>query len=227
MLTDSFGDRNSELSIRLDAARYYLSKSLKNSTKQQVWTISYHFMKEKDGHGTYRSLLNLELIVRPRVWCLAGFLSKKRIGRVWSQHEQLAACLSLVMMRDKSYSKVVMLSAAVANEYRIRMLPSPTTHETISTLFRGFRNEHPQTRTAKLPITEEILDKFYNYQTKHGRDGLRASVVLWRTIWRISMEYHTLGRFSGIVKLRRSDVKYFTDPSPHLRILFKGAKNDL
>jgi len=124
-------------------------------------------------------------------------------------HEQLAACLSLVMMRDKSYSKVVMLSAAVANEYRIRMLPSPTTHETISTLFRGFRNEHPQTRTAKLPITEEILDKCYNhlYQAKHGRDGLRASVVLWRTIWRISMEYHTLGRFSDIVKLRRSDVK--------------------
>ncbi len=78
-----------------------------------------------------------------------------------ASHEQLAACLSLVMMRDKSYSKVVMLSAAVANEYRIRMLPSPTTHETISTLFRGFQNEHQQTRTAKLPITEEILDKFY------------------------------------------------------------------
>ena len=54
-----------------------------------------------------------------------------------------------------------MLSAAIANEHRIRMLPSPTTHETISTLFRGFRNEHPQTRAAKLPITEEILDKMY------------------------------------------------------------------
>lgn len=138
------------------------------------------------------------------------------------------ACLSLVMMRDQSYSKVVMLSAAIANEHRIRMLPSPTTHETISTLFRGFRNEHPQTRAAKLPITEEILDKMYAhlYQTQHGRDGLRASVVLWRTVWRISMEYHTLGRFSDIVKLCRKDVNYVTDPSPHLRILFKGGKND-
>lgn len=69
----------------------------------------------------------------------------------------LATCLSFVMMRDKSNSKVVMLSAVVANEYRIRMLPSTTAHETISTLLRGFRNEHPQIRTAKLPITEEIL----------------------------------------------------------------------
>jgi hypothetical protein len=53
---------------------------------------------------------------------------------------------------------------------------------------------------------------------------LRASVVLWRTVWRISMEYHTLGRFSDIVKLRRSAVKYVTDPSLHLRILFKGGE---
>jgi hypothetical protein len=100
------------------------------------------------------------------------------------------------------------------------------THETISTFIRGFWNEHPQPSTAKLPITEEILDKFYTYlyQTKHGRDGLRASVVLWRTVWRISMEYHTLGRFSDIVKLRRSAVKYVTDPSLHLRILFKGGE---
>jgi hypothetical protein len=67
------------------------------------------------------------------------------------------------MMRDKSYSKVIILSSAVANEYRNRMLPSPTTHETISTLIRGFRNEHPQPSTAKLPITEEILDTFYTY----------------------------------------------------------------
>lgn len=121
-----------------------------------------------------------------------------------------------------------MLSAAIANEYRIRMLPSPTTHETISTLFRGFRNAHPQTRSAKLPITDEILSKMYShlYQPQHGRDGLRASVVLWRTVWRISLEYHTLGRFSDIVKLRRADVNYETNPSPHLKILFKGGKND-
>jgi hypothetical protein len=39
------------------------------------------------------------------------------------------------------------------------------------------------------------------------------------------MEYHTLGRFSDIVKLRRSAVKYVTDPSLHLRILLKGGEN--
>ena len=64
------------------------------------------------------------------------------------------------------------------------------------------------------------------YQPQHGRDGLRASVVLWRTVWRVSLEYHTLGRFSDIAKLQKKDVVYKSNPSPHLRILFKGGKND-
>ncbi len=132
------------------------------------------------------------------------------------------------MTQYGSYSKVVMLSAAIANEHRIRMLPSPTTHETISALFKGMKNVYPQDRSAKQPITDEILDKMYQqlYKPEHGRDGQRASVVLWRTVWRISLEYHTLGRFSDIAKLRRNDVVYATEPSPHLKILFKGGKND-
>ena len=140
----------------------------------------------------------------------------------------LSAYLSLVMAEDESYSKVEMLRAAIANEYRIRMLPSPTTHETISLLFRGFRNAHPHQRTTRLPITEEILAKMcaHLYQPSHGRNGLLASVVLWRTIWRVCLEYHTLGRFSDIVKLKRQDVVYVSNPSPHLEIAFKGGKND-
>ena len=66
----------------------------------------------------------------------------------------------------------------------------------------------------------------YLYRPEHGRDGLRAFDVLWRTIWRISLEYHTLGWFSDIAKLQKKDVDYKSNPSPHLKILFKGGKND-
>ena len=98
------------------------------------------------------------------------FCQNNNVPEFKADHKALAACLSLLMLQDGSYSKVVMLSAAIANEYRIRMLPSPTTHETISLLFRGFRNQHPQTRTAKSLITEEILDKMYSqlHQSGHG-----------------------------------------------------------
>lgn len=189
------------LSAGADAARYYLSKSLKDSTKQQ-YTRVYD------------------------IW--TDFCKKNGVPEFGADHEQLAACLSLVMLEDGSYPKVVTLSAAIAHEYRTRMLQSPTTHETISLLFRGFRNEHPQTRVTKSPITKEILSKMYShlFRPEHGRDGLRASVVLWRTVWRISLVYYTLGRFSDIAKLQKKDVVYKPTPSPHLKILFKGGKND-
>ena len=81
---------------------------------------------------------------------------------------------------------------------------------------------------SKLPITDVILKKIYShyYQPKHGRDGLRASVALWWTVRRIYLEYHTLGRFSDISKLKRGDVVYDPLPSAHLRVLVKGGKND-
>nr|CAH0102642.1 unnamed protein product [Daphnia galeata] len=79
-VTNSFGDRNSEFSMGLDAARYYLSKSVKNSTKQQYDRVY-------------------------DVW--RDFCQRNELEEFGASHEQLAACLSLVMMRDKSYSKVV------------------------------------------------------------------------------------------------------------------------
>lgn len=108
-------DHESSLSAGTDAARYYLSKSVKDSTKQQytrVYDIWTHYCQHNG------------------------------VPEFGADHKQLAACLSLVMLENGSYSKVVTLSAAIAHEYQIRMLQSPTTHETISLLFRGFRNEH-------------------------------------------------------------------------------------
>nr|CAH0103892.1 unnamed protein product [Daphnia galeata] len=92
----------STLSAGMDAAKYYLSKSV-NTT---VLMILRNFCRDND------------------------------VPELETDHTPLVACLSLVMMQDESYSKVEMLRAAVANEYRIRMLSSPTTHETVSLLFR-------------------------------------------------------------------------------------------
>ena len=133
------------------------------------------------------------------------------------------------MDQSKSLSKVAMLSAAVANEYRIRMKISPTTHESISKLFRGFKLCHSQNRCPVLPITDDIICSLleYLYQPCHGRDGLKASLVTWRTIWRVVLEFHTLGRFSDIINLKREHVKFVHKPSLHLKVSFQGGKNDL
>lgn len=84
-------------------------------------------------------------------------------------------------------------------------------------------------RCPVLPITDDIIRCLLNhlYQPGHGLDGLKASLVTWRTIWRVVLEYHTLGHFSDIVGLKREQVKFVHQPSLHLRVSFKGGKNDL
>ena len=133
------------------------------------------------------------------------------------------------MEQSQSLSKVSMLSAAIANEHRIRMQPSPTNHESISKLFRGFKLCHTKARNPVSPITDDILRQIldYLYQPNHGRDGLKATLVIWRTVWRVVLEYHTLGRFSDVVSLKREQVSFVHQPSLHLKVSFHDGKNDL
>ena len=41
------------------------------------------------------------------------------------------------------------------------------------------------------------------------------------------MEYHTLGRWDDIIKLRRSDLSFEKEPSKHLQVTFKNGKTDM
>jgi hypothetical protein len=120
-----------------------------------------------------------------------NFCEENNLPEFDAGHEALASCLSLVMDQSKSLSKVIMLSAAIANEHRIRMKRSPTAHESISLLFRGFRLRHSQVREPMQPLNDDILVKMIDkvYAPAHGRDGLLASLVLWRTVWRTVMEF--------------------------------------
>jgi hypothetical protein len=191
----------STLDIGLSSAKKYLSNSLKPSTRSQysrVYSVWQEFCKDNN------------------------------LPEFDAGHEALASCLSLVMDQTKSFSAVSMLSAAIANEHRIHLKPSPTSHECISKLFKGFKLATQTSRSPVQPLTDQIIRQMIDkvLHPSHGRDGLKAPLVLWRTVWRAMMEFHTLGRFSDIVRLQRIDVSFRDLPSPHLSVLFKDGKND-
>ena len=77
----------SQLTAGLDATRYFLSKSVKESTKTQYDRV----------YSIWRS-----------------FCRDNNVPEFGSDYKPIAACLSLVMMQDESYSKVEMLRAAIA-----------------------------------------------------------------------------------------------------------------
>ena len=141
----------------------------------------------------------------------------------------VAACLALTASESQSVSAVEKLVAAIAFEHRRQFLPSPTSHESISLLLRSIRRHLTVERQPKQPLTHEILRRMADHlqMPEHGRDGLLASIVLWRTVWRAHMEFYTLGRFSDIVRLHRNDVVILDEPKPHLVVKFLGGKTDI
>ncbi len=74
-----------------------------------------------------------------------------------------------------------------------------------------------------------MLHRFFDhlYQPAFGVDGQRAPLTLWRTVWRVTMQYFTLGRFSDVISLTTSSLEFRSDPSPHLLVRFVNGKNDM
>ena len=176
----------------LEYAKEYLTASVKSSTRTQYDRIY-------------------------RIW--QDFCSENGFPEFGAGYKAVASCLSLEMKNSGSYSKVSMLSAAIANEHRRHLLPSPTAHECISQLFRGFKLCNLQSRQPVLPLTEEIIKQMIDrvYLPCHGRSGLKAPLVLWRTVWRALMEFHTLGRYSDIVRLQRPGADHLNNELAYVK----------
>ena len=190
---------SSSLAQGLVEAEKFLKKSVKQSTRNQYDRV-YQIWKD---------------------FCQENKLSEFEAG-----HEALASCLSLVML-EGSLAKVSMLSAAIANEHRAHLKTSPTSHESIAQLFRAFRLCTHNVRNPVQPFTDDLIRKLIDhlYLAKHGHNAITAPLVIWRTVWRIVMEYHTLGRWSDIGKLKRPDLTFEDSPSLHLTVCFSEGKN--
>ena len=147
-------------------------------------------------------------IIRPYVRILEWFLQPKLTEPSPDFGEQLAACLFFVMRQ-------VLFQGRYAACGHWQWAPDSYAAVTdnlwndISTLSRGFRNEHTQTRIMS---NCQLLKNFWTRCMELGRDEMRA-LVLWRTVWRISMEYHTLGKLatsSSYVEIMSSPIPFNT-----------------
>ena len=179
-------------------ARSFLKKSVKPSTRNQYDRI-YQIW---------------------RTFCVENGLPEFEAG-----HEAVAACLSNVMA-DKSLSTASMLAAAIANEHRANLKRSPTGHESIAQLFWAFRLCPHKTRDPVKPLKDDLIQKLtgHLFAVKHGSNAIKAPLVIWRTVWRVVMEYHTLGRWSDIGKLKRQNLSFVHSPSLHLKVSFSEGK---
>jgi hypothetical protein len=196
--------------------------SIENSTFSQGLALANHLLDSSLNPSTIQQYAGAY-----KRW--KTFCSQNGFPEYPAAPEHVASCLSLVASETQSVSAVERLSAAISFEHRKHFLPSPTLHATCLLLMRAVRKRYGGERHAKEPLTSDLLCRVIDqlFQLKHGRNGLQAPLVLWRTVWRISMEYHTLGRFSDIVNLKTSSITIKEGPTPYMIVRFKGGKTDI
>jgi hypothetical protein len=142
--------------------------------------------------------------------------------------EHVSACVALTAKETGSVSAAEMLSAAISYEHRKAFLPTPTQHPSHLFLMKAIKRKYSRERCPATPVTKELLGKMIRhlFQKEHGVDAKRAPLTLWRTIWRVAIEFHTLSRFSDLIKLKVSSLRFVNKPEKHLLITFPKTKNN-
>jgi len=134
------------------------------------------------------------------------------------------------LKQTNSSSAVETLAAAISYEHHVNGFESPTTNsETLSTFIKGARKAYGKPREPVEPLTLEHLHAMIDhlYSDNHGLDGLKATLVLWRTVWLANMDFYGLFCFGDLQLIKRSDLTFVDKPEPHLLIKIAQCKNDI
>ncbi len=192
----------SSLAKGLDLASQFLQTSLAESTMRQ-YQASYRHWKD--------------------------FCSENGLQEYPASVENISSCVAVVASKTRSVSTVESLASAIAFEHRKHFLPSPTMHETFRLLIRSIKKNFSGDRKTAEPISRQLMDDLIDYlfQECHGDRASLAPLSIWRTVWRVLMEYHTLARFSDVAPLKTSDLHFFKMPKLHLKVTFRGGKTDI
>jgi len=129
-----------------------------------------------------------------------------------------------------SSSAVQTLASAIAYQHHVNGFDSPTTSsESLSTFIQGVKKKHGAPREPKDPLEVQHLRAMIDflYSTKHGKDGILAPLVLWRTVWLAHMTFYGLLRFGDLQFIRRVDLEFGDEPDEHLIIKMAHCKNDI
>ena len=188
-------DQQSTLNLGTSIARHFLENSISAGTRRQY---SYAYKRYEQ------------------------FCKDNKLTALPGEPRFVIACVALVASQTQSVGASDTLAASISFEHQKRMMPSPTLHPTFKMLMRSIRQHYAVPRNPATPLTVDLLHILFDhlFSPANGVNGSLASLITWRTIWRITLEFYTLGRFSDIIALRRASLRFCSKPTPHLLVFF-------
>ena len=112
-------------------------------------------------------------------------------------------CFLAARGRDVSWGAAQTAAAAINNRHVRAGFQSPTNDPTLRMMLAGVRRQsaHPPTQAA--PMTRAILDDVIRVIERD-----RTNLVIWRTAWRMSMEFYGFLRWQEVSSLQWADIKF-------------------
>jgi len=156
------------------------------------------------------------------------FCSQAAVSPLPATAQHVSAFLAVLANETKSVSTVEAAYAAISHAHRMKNFESLTSEPAVALLMRSIRRQFQKPRKTVKPITTEILKSMMDnlYQPCHGADGLAASLILWRTTWRIVLAFYLFARFDDMSRLEPCDLEFYTTPHLYLKVHLRGGKTD-
>ena len=124
---------------------------------------------------------------------------------------------------SKSVSMVEKLHGAIAHEHKLRFLAPPTEHASIKLLMKSVRRHYTKPSQSVEPLNLEHLEQINRYVIKLS---LGDDLQIWRTAWRMNIQFYTLCRFSEINCLTTEDIEIFDVPKLKIVVQIRKSKTD-
>lgn len=115
------------------------------------------------------------------------------------------------------------LHGSIAFEHKVRFMTPPTDHASVKLLMKSIRRNFSKPSSSVEPLNLDHLLRLnqHVYEMALGED-----LQVWRTVWRLNMEFYSLCRFSEINGLTTEDVKIVQSEKPMIVLSIKKSKTD-
>ena len=103
----------------------------------------------------------------------------------------------------RAFSILSCILSAISHFHCRYYLSSPTTSRSVSLSLKGAKRLFGSPSVSRKIITKQILDDLFSLTLLHN-----ASFVLFRTVWRVFIEFYGLLRFSKVSNLKFSEISW-------------------
>ena len=151
------------------------------------------------------------------------------ISGVPAEQRDVAEYMAKLAEETQSFWAVKTFCSALAFEHDKQFYQRPTDAPAVRRVLAGIQRQHKRPRDPVRPMSKEKLHEAIRrfLGSELGSGSFKASLTTWRTVWRMTVEFYGMLRFSEVQALTSQDVRMgHSQEGSYMAILIRRSKTD-